>query len=81
VDKHFGTEEKYMLQYNFTGYEKHKEQHEIFNKNFIELVERINREGVHSDIVITANRVVVDWLINHIKKVDTKLAKFLNEKK
>ncbi len=80
VEKHFGTEEKYMSQYNYLGYEKHKEQHEIFKTNFTDLVDRINREGVHSDIVITANRVVVDWLINHIKKVDTKLAKFLNEK-
>lgn len=79
VDFHFGTEERYMREYSFKGYEKHKEQHDYFKGNVAELMEDIKEKGVGPDTVIAANSIVVDWLIKHIKTFDPKLAGFLKD--
>jgi|GEM_PF-735349 len=79
VDFHFGTEERYMQEYSFKGYEKHKEQHDYFKGNVAKLMEDIKEKGVGPDTVIAANSIVVDWLIKHIKTFDPKLASFLKD--
>jgi hemerythrin len=80
VITHFSAEENYMTKYNYPDYSGHKAQHLYFTENFLQLKKQFETDGPGIHIVITANRMVVDWLINHIRKVDTALGSFLNTK-
>ncbi|MDI3280784.1 MAG: bacteriohemerythrin, partial [Bacillota bacterium] len=42
---HFGTEEKYMTQYDYPGYNSHKAQHTGFIKEFTDLKGKFETEG------------------------------------
>jgi hemerythrin len=77
---HFGAEEKYMAAYNYPGYAAHKAQHEEFIKGFNELKSKFTAEGKGLYVTISTNRLLSDWLINHIHKVDKALASFLKSK-
>ncbi len=79
VVEHFGDEEREMKKYNYRGYDGHKEQHTKFINTYLELREEIEREGIGPHTAIQVNEIIVDWLINHITKVDKNLAAFLNE--
>jgi hemerythrin len=74
---HFGREEKYMIDNNFPDYPAHKEQHSQFIKNFSDLKRQFEDDGPGVHIVVMTNRIVIDWFLNHIRKVDTKLGAFL----
>ena len=74
---HFGTEEKYMIESGYPDFVSHKAQHTEFIANFSELKGKFQNEGVGVHVVLHANRLVVDWLINHIRKKDKSLGGFL----
>ncbi|MBI5664404.1 MAG: hemerythrin family protein [Nitrospirae bacterium] len=79
---HFGEEEKYMLQYKYPGYPAHKAQHNEFITNFNKLkVELPKLEGGTKpgsyDLSVETNQVVVDWILDHIVKIDKEFGKYL----
>ncbi|NLM36780.1 MAG: hemerythrin family protein [Firmicutes bacterium] len=80
VKIHFGTEEKFMRDQAYPEYEKHRAEHEKFVGNFLELKAKFEAEGAGLWLLAHTNRVVVDWLINHIMMTDTKLGSFLKAK-
>lgn len=77
---HFGAEEKLQKKFSYPEYNAHKEQHEKFISDFLELKKQIDTEGANARSVILINRVVVDWLIKHIGVSDKKLGVFLKDK-
>lgn len=82
---HFGEEENYMKKYGYPEYSKHKAQHEKFMQNFSELKkELVKLEGGKKpgsyELSVETNKVVVDWILDHIFKVDKKLGAFLKNK-
>lgn len=77
VVMHFGTEEKYMTQHNYLGYSSHKAEHEKFIQDFSNFKKRYESEGASSRLTLDTLRTVVDWLINHIGKVDKAMGAFL----
>jgi len=82
---HFGEEEKYMAEFGYPGYEAHKAQHEKFKENFTELKKELPKlEGGAKpgsyDLSVETNQVVVDWILDHIAKVDKRLGEFLKGK-
>jgi len=82
---HFGEEESYMRQFNYPGYTAHKAQHEKFIVNFNELKKELPKlEGGKKpgsyDLSVETNQVVVDWILDHIAKVDKRLGEFLKGK-
>lgn len=82
---HFGEEEKYMVQFNYPNYQAHKTQHEKFIENFNELKKELPKlEGGKKpgsyDLSVETNAVVVDWILDHIAKVDKLLGEFLKGK-
>ncbi|MEK6776135.1 MAG: bacteriohemerythrin [bacterium] len=77
VVTHFSTEEKYMTQYDYPDQLTHKGQHRHFINNFSDLKKQFETDGAGVHIVILTNRVVVDWLNSHIRKVDKALGTFL----
>ncbi|TDA70564.1 MAG: bacteriohemerythrin [Clostridia bacterium] len=77
VVTHFGTEERFMARYAYPEAAAHKQQHAEFVKNFGELKSQFAADGPSLQFVMRVNRVVVDWLINHISKVDKALGAYL----
>jgi hemerythrin len=80
VVTHFGNEETYMIKHGYPQYTQHKALHTQFIKSLQQLQEDFNREGAGVTLVIKTNQFVVDWLNNHIRRVDTKLGGFLKGK-
>lgn len=82
---HFGEEEKYMQQFKYPAYSKHRAQHRLFMKNFQGLKNELARlEGGRKpgsyDLSVETNQVVVDWILDHIMNVDRELGAFLKDK-
>ena len=82
---HFGEEERYMRQFNYPGYAAHKAQHEKFIANFNELKKELpkledGKKPGSYDLSVATNQVVVDWILDHIARVDKQLGEFLKGK-
>ncbi len=80
VVTHFSAEETYMQKYSYPEYPTHRSQHLEFTKNFTDIKKELEREGAGVYLVVTINHVVVDWLQNHIRKMDKALGSFLKTK-
>ena len=80
VVTHFGDEESYMIKLKYPGYAEHKAMHVEFTKNYIILKKQVEAEGAGMNAVLATNRLVVDWLTHHIRKVDRQLGEFLKNK-
>jgi len=77
---HFNHEQSLMTKYNYPEYEAHKAMHIKFVEDFSKLKQQFEKEGATINFVIQTNQVVVDWLVNHISRVDKKLGAFLKDK-
>jgi hemerythrin len=80
VQVHFGSEEEVMIKHAYPEYLAHRKQHQHFVENFMDLKRKFEQEGAGIHLVVTTNKVVVDWLRNHILLTDTKLGAFLKER-
>jgi hemerythrin len=77
VITHFSTEEKFMDEYDYPGFSAHKSHHAKFIKTFSELKDDLRKDGAALPLVVKANGTVVDWLNNHIRKIDVEMGAFL----
>ena len=77
VFTHFGAEEEYMQRYNYQGYSTHKAQHSGFIKDFTDLKKQLLEEGPAFHIIIRTKNLLVDWILNHIRKIDKTMGAFL----
>ncbi len=80
VITHFSDEEALQRQYNYPEYNSHKLMHTQFVKDFEMLKDSLDKEGVSPGLVIRMNKLLIDWLLNHIKKTDKALGAFIKEK-
>lgn len=80
TDFHFGEEEKLQEEVSYPAIEEHKKQHVAFKKAVEELHEMlVEEEGPTEAFVAAVNKNVVDWLFDHIKKMDQALAAFVQK--
>lgn len=80
TDFHFGEEEKLQEEVSYPAIEEHKKQHADFKKAVEELHEMlVEEEGPTEAFVAAVNKNVVDWLFDHIKKMDQALASFVQK--
>ncbi|MFC2133109.1 bacteriohemerythrin [Bacteroidota bacterium] len=77
---HFDTEEKHMGANNYPEFEEHRKMHEELKKTLEDLVQDYDEEGATHMLADYLNNFLSNWLINHIKEVDLKFGKFLQEK-
>lgn len=78
---HFGTEERYMIQYKYLDVEFHNAQHRRFSEDFTLLKKGFEKAA--ADIIITlygASSLLGAWWTDHISKVDKALGAFLKAK-
>ena len=80
TDFHFVEEEKLQEEVSYPAIEEHKKQHAAFKKAVEELHEMlVDEEGPTEAFVAAVNKNVVDWLFDHIKKMDQALAAFIQK--
>ncbi len=77
---HFGAEEGFMTKHKYPEYQSHKAQHEIYLKNLSDLKKEFESGGVTLPLTLKVHKNIVDWIINHIRKVDKALGAFLKTK-
>ena len=68
--KHFKTEETYMIDFNYTGYQDHRKEHRDFFTETIAYHDKL----IEGDCQI-ANEIIEYlkwWLVNHIRVTDKK---------
>ena len=81
---HFGEEEDYMREHDYPGYDAHKKQHQEFMDNLAAIkaelpkLEGGKKPGSYG-LSVEVNRVVVDWILEHIAKIDKNLGAFLRD--
>lgn len=80
VVEHFNSEEKYMKQYNYPGLSEQIEQHKYFVNYVGELRNEFDKNGPSIALTMKLSKNLVDWLVNHIMKVDKKAGAFLRER-
>jgi hemerythrin len=74
TNKHFGDEEALQRKYNYPDYIKHKQYHEGFKMAVKAINEEFQKQGATIALVGKINTNVGNWLVNHIKREDVKVA-------
>jgi len=80
---HFAAEEKKMLDAGYADYPEHHELHKAYMKGLSELKELAAKpriQGASYELSVTTNQVAVDWIVDHIMKIDKKFGAFLKAK-
>jgi hemerythrin-like metal-binding protein len=80
VIRHFEDEEKLADDYDYPDRRNHKNIHDEFKGTVKVLVEQLRKEGYNDIILDNTVQAVSDWLVNHIKKEDFKLAEHIKIK-
>jgi hemerythrin len=75
IVSHFAQEEKIMEQYHCPVAEINKQAHTKFIAAFKSLKEKFNAQGASTTLVLDISNTISDWLIGHIKQIDSQLAK------
>ena len=74
---HFSDEEKLMESRGYPKLQEHRKLHERFVAEFQSLKKTIIEEGVDAAVVIQVQDKVVNWLLEHIAKVDKEYGTFM----
>ena len=72
--KHFQDEESLMEEFSHTDKAVHKNYHNEFKRTVGDLSQRLAKEGYNNALMESTIKIMADWLINHIKSDDFKLA-------
>jgi hemerythrin len=78
--KHFFEEEQIQQKYQYPEYPNHKQYHDGFKAAVRDLTVRLIMKGASDELISELREKVGDWLVNHIKIHDFRLAKYLKEK-
>ena len=77
---HFATEEKLQVEYNYPDYLIHKRYHDNFKGTVTELNQRLVDEGPSEELIGTITAIIGNWLLNHIKGDDFRMAAYIKSK-
>jgi hemerythrin len=77
IRSHFSAEEELQTRFGYPDYPSHHVQHNRFIQTVEELERQFKDEGATIALVIQTNHTMVNWLIQHIGKVDRDFARFV----
>ena len=77
---HFTTEEKLQVDYNYPDYLIHKRYHDEFKVTVGDLTRRLIKEGPTEEMIGLVTTTIGNWLLNHIKGDDFRMAAFVKSK-
>lgn len=75
--EHFDCEEEYMKKYEFSGYEKHKQEHDELTGQAVEL-QKLFKSG-SATISFDLLDFLHDWLNDHTMGTDTDMGDYLSD--
>lgn len=77
---HFSAEEKVMIDNDYPKLAEHQKLHEDFKARLNQMVEDFEEDGATPALSEEITTYLTNWLVNHIKGIDTELGKILREK-
>ena len=77
VAVHFYDEEALQQELGYPGYPEHRAQHLEFVGRLDTLHRQHSLEGASLTLVVQTNNMLIEWLVNHISKVDRKVGDFI----
>ena len=80
VREHFAEEERFMQLHDYPEQAEHKQQHRALTEKVQEVASELEERGATVAVITALNQTLCDWLLRHVKQVDTKLGKFLAAK-
>jgi len=75
--QHFRDEEAYMEEIGYPEIDAQRRAHASFIANLAKLKSDYNKSGGNILVIINANKIVIDWLSNHIRKMDKKIGEYV----
>ncbi|WP_312694010.1 bacteriohemerythrin [Caproiciproducens sp.] len=78
---HFRDEEKYMLSIQYPEYETQKKLHTNFIAELAKLKSEYAKSGGNIAVIINANQMVINWLIQHISTQDKRIGQYVRSRK
>lgn len=75
--KHFSDEEKLQRASAYPKVAEHKAMHDSFTAQIAAFKKDLAENGATLATISKTNYFLMDWLLNHIQKVDTELAKYI----
>ena len=75
--RHFRAEEELQRRSRYPHLPMHRDEHRGFEARLSDLKERLEREGATEDLAHLTSHVLVQWLIEHICRLDRDLAGYL----
>ncbi len=73
VWQHFGFEESCMQKHSCPVACQNKEAHAKFSATFREIKAEFNAKGASLPLAMKVNEQLLDWFVNHIKRIDREL--------
>ncbi|HQD51301.1 MAG TPA: bacteriohemerythrin [Defluviitaleaceae bacterium] len=73
---HFSDEEKYMAEIGYPELDAQKKAHASFINDLAKLKKDYNEGGGNLLVIINANKMIINWLTNHIKTMDKKIGEY-----
>ena len=78
--KHFKDEENLMQKIGYPEYPLQKKLHDEFIAKISEMRKDFLVSGGNVSLIISANQLILDWLIGHISVLDKKIGDYVREK-
>lgn len=75
--KHFGEEEVLQRKSSYPKVAEHKAMHEYFKSEIAKLKNDIQNSGASVATISKTNYFLMNWLLNHIQKVDSELKNYI----
>ncbi|MDR1123051.1 MAG: hemerythrin family protein [Elusimicrobiota bacterium] len=75
--KHFNDEETLQVKYDYPDYLRHKTIHTDFKNKVTDMVGQLKQNGYDDKLMQETIVVVADWLLNHIKGDDFRMAAYV----
>jgi hemerythrin len=80
TQNHLTKEEELQLENGYPDYEKHRQEHEEYRRQYLELKKKFKASGAQPYLGIKAVVFTIDWLTTHIKKTDMAVAAYFRSK-
>lgn len=78
---HFRDEEKYMESISYPELEAQKKAHAHFVEELVRIRRDFTESGGNLVSLVKANKLILDWLINHISSMDKKIGEYVATRK
>lgn len=75
--KHFSDEEKLQRSSAYPKFAEHKAMHDFFTKKIADFKKELAEHGATISVVSQTNYFLMDWLLNHIQKMDSELSGYI----